>query len=170
MTAAGEPGHARAVDRKDIAGKVAAARQARLCGECTSCCTVMAVTELNKPRGQACKHICASGCAIYDERPDSCRRFDCLWRLGFARDEDRPDRFGVIFDITPQDRDSGLQAVMAFEARAGAFAEQKVRYQLERHAKKHLVLLMVPGKVEVLGPSDQVARWQRSQSRRALGL
>lgn len=150
--------------------ELAAARQARPCGECTACCTVMAVTELKKPRGQACPHICAAGCAIYSERPDSCRRFDCLWRLGFARDDDRPDRLGVIFDITPPDRDSGLQAVMAFEARPGAFAEHKVRYQLERHAKRHLVLLMHPGKIEALGPRDQLARWQQSRSRQALGL
>ncbi len=130
----------------------------------------MAVTELNKPRGQACRHLCATGCAVYAERPASCRRFDCLWRLGFARDEDRPDRLGVIFDITPPDRDSGLQAVLAFEARPGAFAEQKARYQLDRHAKRHLVLLMRPDAIDVLGPRDQVARWQQSRSRRALGL
>lgn len=158
------------MDPKDVTEHFAAIRKARPCGDCTACCTVMAVPELGKSRGQACAHLCASGCAIYEERPASCRRFDCLWRLGFARDDDRPDRFGVIFDITPTDRDSGLQAVLAFEARPGAFAEQKVRYQLDRHAKKHLVLLLTPDKVEVLGPRELVARWQRSQSRRERGL
>ncbi|HRI10323.1 MAG TPA: hypothetical protein PKW35_21035 [Nannocystaceae bacterium] len=154
----------------DVGAHFAAIRQARPCGECTACCTVMAVTELQKPRGQACAHICAGGCAIYSERPDSCRRFDCLWRLGFARDDDRPDRLGVIFDVTPRDRDCQIQAIMAFEARPGAFTDPKVRYQLDRHAKKAVVLLMVPGRIEPLGPPGLVARWQQSRSRAALGL
>ena len=150
--------------------RFAASRAARPCGECTACCTALEVRELQKPRGLPCVHLCAAGCGVYAERPETCRRFDCLWRLGFARDDDRPDRLGVIFDITPRDRDSQLQAIIALEARPGALADPKVRYQLDRHAKRHLLILVGAGQGEVLGPPALVARWRQSRSRAALGL
>jgi hypothetical protein len=58
----------------------------------------MAVPELDKPAGQWCVHcVKAQGCAIHDERPQSCRDFDCLWRLDPALADDlRPDRTKVV--------------------------------------------------------------------------
>jgi hypothetical protein len=54
----------------------------RTCGSCTLCCTVMLVEELNKPAGVTCSYAAAGrGCTIRDQRPRSCRRFFCGWRL-----------------------------------------------------------------------------------------
>jgi len=40
----------------------------------------MAVAALDKPRGQWCTHaLPGRGCAIYEERPQECRTFVCLW-------------------------------------------------------------------------------------------
>jgi len=52
------------------------------CGDCGLCCKLMGVTGLDKPPGRWCRHFSrSSGCAIYDDRPADCRRFNCTWLL-----------------------------------------------------------------------------------------
>jgi hypothetical protein len=54
----------------------------RRCDECTLCCKVMAIEELDKPAGKWCRHCQPRrGCRIYDNRPGECREFNCLWLL-----------------------------------------------------------------------------------------
>jgi hypothetical protein len=54
----------------------------RACGDCTLCCKVMAIEELEKPAGAWCGHCePGTGCRIYAQRPAECRTFDCLWLL-----------------------------------------------------------------------------------------
>ena len=52
----------------------------RECGGCTLCCKVMVIPELDKAKDSWCAH-CAigEGCSIYQQRPNSCREFDCLY-------------------------------------------------------------------------------------------
>lgn len=48
----------------------------------------MGVAALDKPAGKWCRHFSkASGCAVYADRPDDCRVFNCLWLLTDALDE-----------------------------------------------------------------------------------
>lgn len=70
----------------------------RECGGCTECCTHLAVGQLNKPAGVRCEHLTDSGCGIYDERPDDCRTFGCLWLASWqgVPERDRPDAVRVI--------------------------------------------------------------------------
>jgi hypothetical protein len=53
------------------------------CEDCTACCTVFEVKEIEKPFGHTCKHVgktlFGAGCGIYAERPDACSRYVCLW-------------------------------------------------------------------------------------------
>jgi hypothetical protein len=44
------------------------------------CCKVYRIDVLDKPQGKWCQH-CAigSGCRIYEDRPEQCRSFVCLW-------------------------------------------------------------------------------------------
>jgi hypothetical protein len=45
----------------------------------------MGIVELDKPRGKWCDHAMPGrGCAIYAQRPESCRVFSCLWLLDEA--------------------------------------------------------------------------------------
>jgi hypothetical protein len=54
----------------------------RSCGTCTLCCKLYAIPELEKPAGAWCVHIRqGTGCTIYKDRPDSCHKFFCGWRL-----------------------------------------------------------------------------------------
>lgn len=68
----------------------------RPCGECTACCTVLAIAELDKPAGVPCEHLGDRGCGIYAARPKACREFQCAWRIGVGTVEQRPDRTGVV--------------------------------------------------------------------------
>lgn len=72
---------------------------ARTCGSCTACCKALEVVELTKPPGKWCLHCSiGKGCAIYAERPPSCRDFRCEWLKGLGEEQDRPDRTKVILD------------------------------------------------------------------------
>lgn len=56
---------------------------AGLCQDCTGCCIVFEVKDVNKAFGEPCKHISrtpdGAGCGIYETRPDTCQRYVCLW-------------------------------------------------------------------------------------------
>lgn len=56
----------------------------RSCDGCTLCCKLLEIDVLEKPRGVWCRHCDkASGCTIYERRPDPCRIFHCGYlRLG----------------------------------------------------------------------------------------
>lgn len=74
----------------------------KTCGECTLCCRLMGVPEINKPPGRDCQFCSTpSGCGIYVNRPISCREFECFYLKLFDDDVPpdpslRPDRCGVV--------------------------------------------------------------------------
>ena len=75
----------------------------RSCGQCTACCRIPAIEVLTKPAGVLCRHSTGVACGIYQDRPDACARWHCLWRkIGALPDELRPDRSGVMFAIENQ--------------------------------------------------------------------
>jgi hypothetical protein len=99
----------------------------RQCGSCSMCCTVPLVDEgtFYKAPYTKCKHQGQSetgSCGIFntDERPNTCKKFDCAWRRGFGTDEDRPDKSGLMLSINNmnggwwifgiEDRDRALYA------------------------------------------------------------
>ena len=90
----------------------------RACGPCNRCCIDLRIFQPELAFGSACKpagvpcprlrgepRLVLGGwewCSRYDERPEECRGFECLWRFlgGDVLDvADRPDQVGVIFSI-----------------------------------------------------------------------
>ncbi len=62
---------------------VAAKVPGRACDGCTLCCRLPAIVELAKPAHVLCSHCeIAKGCTIYDTRPSTCRKFECLYLAG----------------------------------------------------------------------------------------
>ena len=54
----------------------------RSCGSCNLCCKVYSIAELNKAAVQWCVHaVRGGGCGNYVNRPESCRKFFCSWRV-----------------------------------------------------------------------------------------
>jgi hypothetical protein len=64
----------------------------RECGACSMCCRVLEIAELEKPKDKWCTHCKPGqgGCSIYQDRPDVCRNFKCLWLLGKLDDRWQP--------------------------------------------------------------------------------
>lgn len=61
------------------------------CADCTGCCIVFEVKDVPKAFGEPCKHIGNTlfgvGCQIYEERPDACKRYVCLYLDSQRRSE-----------------------------------------------------------------------------------
>ena len=62
------------------------------------CCRLLAVQELAKEMGERCPHtVKRGGCAIYEQRPQSCRAFNCLWLTnGEIPDYWKPDKSKLV--------------------------------------------------------------------------
>lgn len=74
------------------------------CGTCNLCCKLPAIPETGKPVGVWCEHCIpgsAKGCKIYEDRPESCKNFRCIWLSGGFPDYMRPDKVRVIFERLP---------------------------------------------------------------------
>lgn len=117
----------------------------RRCGDCTGCCTALAVGDLDPPKemGVRCVHlVIGKGCGIYQTRPDSCRQYRCLWLDGDGsvtlRTKDRPDRIGVAFDAQVHKK-HGL-TVIARELRHGGLNDPRARSIIQTMGLKFLVL------------------------------
>lgn len=87
----------------------------RLCGDCTVCCTVMAVDkpDMQKEAGITCRHCDGKACTIYDARPALCRDFHCGWRqLPILDDHWRPDRSGVFTEIEVIEEETAISLTL----------------------------------------------------------
>jgi|SRR5215467_7075712 len=81
----------------------------RACGSCTGCCFVFEVPGVTQAY-EWCQHCSIGvGCRIYQDRPQDCASFYCLWRMGFGEEEDRPDRHGVVMDLQVEGTDAVIR-------------------------------------------------------------
>jgi hypothetical protein len=108
------------------------------------CCSALEIDELKKPAGPACAHCAAGGgCAIYPERPQVCRDFECEWLTSRAFPRHmRPDRIGTIF-MEAHDADE-YRAVCA-PGRALAWRQPRVFAHLVAVAKSGRVVVAKAG-------------------------
>lgn len=98
------------------------------CCECKACCVILPIaeTELAKPAGVQCQHLCENGCGIYGttEWPKLCREYLCGWRREKWMNQ-RPlyrlDKLGVIFQC-----DGKVLAL--FEVMPGSLPSQQAEY------------------------------------------
>lgn len=138
--------------------KPAPAPARRQCGDCTACCSALGVPELAKKPGDPCSNICASRCAIYADRPASCRAFECLWLKGLGTGRDRPDLSGVVLSSGTGDFPELGQVVTAFPATAGSLDTLRAGLFLDSIAAHLLVVLVYPdGRRRFVGPPAQLS-------------
>ena len=79
------------------------------CGECTLCCTLFPVKEINKPENVPCEHLCSIGCGIYNKKPKACTLYDCAWVQEInCMVELRPDNCGIMFSKLDEEIMFGL--------------------------------------------------------------
>jgi len=70
------------------------------CEECTLCCELLPIKEINKQPSVLCSDCTLSkGCNIYNNRPEECKNFNCLYiEDNEMPDFLRPDKCNVIFE------------------------------------------------------------------------
>lgn len=76
--------------------------ETRTCGDCIACCQILNIDEpaLKKPAGQICPNHNGVGCSIYQNRPQTCRDWFCLWRRDDGLPETaNPAKCGVAFSV-----------------------------------------------------------------------
>lgn len=73
------------------------------CGDCSLCCKLLGIAEIEKPHGDWCPHfVRGTGCGIYADRPDSCRTFMCQWLTSpFLGPEWKPSVCKMVLDVRP---------------------------------------------------------------------
>ncbi len=153
---------------------IIAGDDSRLCDECTACCSVMGVTELDKGPNCDCVHLIplgridrSGGCDNYADRPHSCREFVCLWKhRALESDEYRPDKLGLIFTLTteasvgtPNQSGDGLYTlILAHAVWAGSPEEERQKYILGQLSKNMLIFVCDDylKKRVLIGPERQV--------------
>lgn len=67
------------------------------CGDCTVCCTLSVVKELDKKAGEHCFNCVNNGCKVYGEHPQVCKDFECAFLQNGNDIELRPDKCGIMF-------------------------------------------------------------------------
>lgn len=135
---------------KKEADRAAASRE---CGECTACCVLPRIgsDEPSFPEGKLgytpCKHLCTNGggCSIYEQRPQLCQDYSCLWRVGIVDGDERrrPDNLGLMFTLDQDERDNIV--VEAWELWDGAASDHPGRYVIESIALKMRVSIRFYG-------------------------
>lgn len=72
------------------------------CDGCTLCCKLLAIPELKKPVNTNCTHCSVGvGCNIYQSRPGSCRKFNCLYITDNLQKKLKPSDCHVVFEKLP---------------------------------------------------------------------
>ena len=74
----------------------------RECGSCGECCWLMSVDEIGLGCDTPCEHF-NDGCAIYEDRPDGCRHFECGWLAGAIPEEFKPDKVKIVTFLSTRD-------------------------------------------------------------------
>lgn len=122
----------------------------RSCGECTVCCTVMEVKEINKPFRTTCSHLCMTGCGIYETRPGECAIYECLWLQGwYGNEESRPDKLGILLNSVETGK--GM-VIVAWEVWEKAAEGRKASYLLEKLSKLQPLVLKTLGRgMQIIG-------------------
>ncbi len=105
------------------------------CGNCRLCCKLFSIDdgEVQKQCNEWCKHSCDKGCAIYDERPETCRKFSCWWLDGGYSEEWRPDKVGITIvpqNVTNNSTGETVEVAMAFQRYPGAAMGKKAQLLL----------------------------------------
>jgi hypothetical protein len=136
----------------------------RTCGECRACCVTLGFeakpdeASFAKPAGEPCRHLCATGCGIYPDRPPVCRRFGCAWLQEPSLPASlRPDRSGVLFAMNDSLLGPGF-AVYAYELKPGAAGRPLAARVIERvAAEAPVILVRCDGGHELLTADPAVA-------------
>ena len=124
------------------------------------CCKVFHIPVLEKPAGKWCRHCSAgAGCHIYEDRPEACRVFSCLWLQDATLPWDwKPDVSKMVLSIFPA---TGFIYVQVDSGRRLAWRREPYFSGLKAMAEQLLkqrrhVLVFVDGDATLIMPTGPV--------------
>jgi hypothetical protein len=126
----------------------------RQCGECKACCTVLAVPDIGKGEGVPCTSLVGYGCGRYDTRPTSCKSYTCLWRGGLLRDDDRPDKCGVMISMAPIE--AKRMVFIAQPVEKGGENKDEAKDVIEWLSQESFVVVRSGASRVIRGPVDEI--------------
>jgi len=146
----------------------------RECGECSLCCRLFPVPELNKPANIWCEHCQpGKGCTIYDRRPPICRGFACGWLLGHMSDKWFPKRAGMVIKAFHKVHGGQTQMTIVVDPRApnkwreqpflddirrlahlGLSGEYDFDFQTVVRIGRHRYLILPHGEIDISNADD----------------
>lgn len=124
----------------------------RQCGDCTACCTVLEVPEAGTGHYEKCQHDIGK-CGIYKDRPTPCRSWRCGWHIGLLGEGDRPDKLGVMIDVTKDVDDPWIVLWELFE---DAAETPKIRALVADWSAKKPIIIAYKDKRRAIGAPEDV--------------
>lgn len=121
------------------------------CGECTACCVLLEITDTASKPNEVCKHCdLGVGCKIYDQRPQGCKEFMCMWlQMGYVHPDLRPDRCGLMFEKFSDEVicgvTSGHGVTRNVLGQIEAFVQEGFSVVIMNHAKRQKSFFLAKG-------------------------
>src|SRR5262245_3163205 len=148
------------------AGKKVSSRE---CGKCSLCCRLLSIPEINKPRDVWCHHCHPGrGCRIYEQRPDVCRGYKCLWLIDSEFD-DRwfPAKAKIIVDVSIENGKAFLRFTVdphhpnrwreePYYSTIKKYALQGLRGELLRTGEQCTTIVILKGKSTLILPDKEI--------------
>ena len=104
----------------------------RECGDCTMCCKLLKIEEIQKPKNKWCVDCTpGKGCNIYATRPPVCRGFACQWLIDTSMGEEwKPSRSRMVISFDDRTPDQCLISVDP--SAPGRWREEPYRSGIQR--------------------------------------
>ncbi len=86
----------------------------RPCGDCVACCEGhLSGTAYGNPfgNGRKCIFLVKKECQIYNERPEVCRKYQCVWSQGIFPEWMKPNKTGIMISAEWKDGKQYLRVI-----------------------------------------------------------
>ncbi len=86
----------------------------RPCGDCAACCEGHLIGNAwgNKfGAGKKCIFLVKQECTIYHDRPETCRKYQCMWSQGIFPEWMKPNKCGLMISAEWKDGKQYLKAI-----------------------------------------------------------
>lgn len=131
----------------------------RKCDECSVCCYVGYVPELEKQPHVSCQYIKTSACgscSLYNKEnlPKTCKEYRCSWLNGYGGIDSRPDKSGVMITDNFIENQRYLTAIETKKDALTSEAGLKIVFDVIRTIKVPMLVVLFGQKPPTTG--DQI--------------
>ena len=110
----------------------------RECGDCTACCDGHLIGNSYGNRfgeGKPCPFLLSGICAIYKDRPNTCRKYQCAWSQKILPEWMKPNLVGVMVSVEININTDNKQYLKVVEMKS--LVEYSVYAELEKFCSEN---------------------------------